>query len=39
MGAFEDPDVKADLIVPYTEAGEIAGPALAALRAAGGRAP
>lgn len=39
MGAFGDPDVKADLIVPYTEASEIAGSALAALRAVGGRAP
>ena len=33
MGIFEDPDVKADPVVPFTEAGDLAGPALSALGA------
>ena len=36
MGAFGDPDVQAGPVVPYTEAGGIAGRALSALGAAGG---
>ena len=33
MGAFGDPDVQAGPVVPYTEAGGIAGRALSALGA------
>ena len=39
MGTFADPGVRAGVIVPYTEAREIADPALAALRSASGHAP
>lgn len=37
--AFSDPDVKANPVVPFTEASEIVGPVLTALRAASNHAP